>query len=189
MVRVFFFFFKIFIFREREGEREGEKQQCVVGSRVPPTGDLVHNPGMCPDWELNWQPFGWQTGTQTPEQHQPGPLLFFLIPTWGHVFWFRQRGRRREEEREKEKPWLAATHIRPYRGFTGHLGTCPEWGSNLQPFGVGMTLQPAEPHGLGAQGSFCCVLSLGLWQALPEEELNSGMMACSKLPILRKAYS
>ena len=51
-------FFYLFVFREGEGrEKEGEKQ-CVAASRVPPTGDLVRNPGMCPDWELNWQPFG-----------------------------------------------------------------------------------------------------------------------------------
>ena len=54
---LFFFFLKILlIFRERgrEGAREGEKHQCVVASRAHPTGDLAHNPGMCPDWELNW---------------------------------------------------------------------------------------------------------------------------------------
>ena len=45
----------LFIFRERgrEEERAGEKHQCVVASHVPPTGDLAHNPGMCPDWESN----------------------------------------------------------------------------------------------------------------------------------------
>ena len=45
----------LFIFREmgREGEREGEKHQCVVASHEPPTGDLAQNPGMYPDWELN----------------------------------------------------------------------------------------------------------------------------------------
>ena len=50
--------FYLFIFRERgrEGEREGEKHQCVVASHVPPTGDLAHNPGVCPDWELNCDP-------------------------------------------------------------------------------------------------------------------------------------
>ena len=44
-----------FIFRQRgrEGEREREKHQCVVASHVPATGDLAHNPGMGPDWELN----------------------------------------------------------------------------------------------------------------------------------------
>ena len=33
-----------------------------------PTGD----PGMCPDWESNWQPFGSQVDTQSTEPHQPG---------------------------------------------------------------------------------------------------------------------
>ena len=26
---------------------------------APPKGDLAHNPGMCPDLELNQQPFSW----------------------------------------------------------------------------------------------------------------------------------
>ena len=48
-------FFKDFIqlLLERKGKRQGEKHQCVVASTVPPTGDLAHNPGMCPDWESN----------------------------------------------------------------------------------------------------------------------------------------
>ena len=50
-----FLFFKIFYLfileRGREGEREGEKHQCVVASCLPSTGDLACNPGMCPDWE------------------------------------------------------------------------------------------------------------------------------------------
>ena len=59
-------FFKIlFIFRKRGRERErkgeGEKHQCVVASHAPPTGDLAHNTGMCPDWESNWRPFGLQS--------------------------------------------------------------------------------------------------------------------------------
>ena len=37
-----------------------------------PTRDLACNPGMCPDWELNWRPFGLQAGTQSTEPHQPG---------------------------------------------------------------------------------------------------------------------
>ena len=39
---------------------------------MPPTGDLAHNPGMCPDWESNWRPFGLQAGSQSTEPHQPG---------------------------------------------------------------------------------------------------------------------
>ena len=64
----------LFIFRERggEGEREGEKHQCVVASHAPPTGDQAHNPGMCPDWESNQQPFGSQACTQSTELYQPG---------------------------------------------------------------------------------------------------------------------
>ena len=40
--------FYLFIFRDRgkEGEREGQKHQCVVASHTPATGDLAHNPGM-----------------------------------------------------------------------------------------------------------------------------------------------
>ena len=44
-------FIYLFLERLKEGEQEGEKHQCVVASRVPPTGDLACDPGMCPDWE------------------------------------------------------------------------------------------------------------------------------------------
>ena len=40
-----------------------------------PTGDLAHNPCMCPDWESNRQPFSFQAGTQSTEPYQPGLLL------------------------------------------------------------------------------------------------------------------
>ena len=63
--------------REIEREREREKHQCVVASHAPATGEPAHNPGMCPDWELNPQPFDLQGGTQSTEPHQPG--LVFLI--------------------------------------------------------------------------------------------------------------
>ena len=77
-------YFYLLIFRERgrEEEREGEKCQCVVASRAPPTGDLACNPSMRPDWESNQQPFGSQAGTQwgSTEPHQPG-LLCDLFDT------------------------------------------------------------------------------------------------------------
>ena len=57
---LYFYFFKdfiYFIFRERgkEGEREGEKHQCLVSSHASPNWgpNLTHNPSMCPDGELN----------------------------------------------------------------------------------------------------------------------------------------
>ena len=77
VLSVIFFFLKIlFIFREREGEREGEKHQCVLASCMPPTGDLAHTPGMYPDWESNRRPFGLQAGAQSTEPPQPGPSHF-----------------------------------------------------------------------------------------------------------------
>ena len=42
---------------------------CLSRARF---GDLAHNPGMCPDWESNQQPFDLQAGTQFTEPHQPG---------------------------------------------------------------------------------------------------------------------
>ena len=58
----------------REGERKGEKHQCVVASHAPPTGehDLESKPCMFHDWESNQQPFGSQVGAQFIEPHQPG---------------------------------------------------------------------------------------------------------------------
>ena len=61
----------------REGDREGEKHQCVAATHVPPTGDLARNPGMCPDWELNWRHFGSQAATQSTKPHQPGLNIHF----------------------------------------------------------------------------------------------------------------
>ena len=81
-VSFFFFpFFKDFIYlfleKRREGEREGEKQQCVVASHALPSGDPACNPGMCPDWESNQKPFGSQASTQSTEPHQAGLDLKF----------------------------------------------------------------------------------------------------------------
>ena len=33
----------------------------MIAFHVASTGDLACNPGMCPDWELNWWPFGSQS--------------------------------------------------------------------------------------------------------------------------------
>ena len=49
----------------------------MVASRTPPTEDLTYNPGMCPDWELNWQSFGWQAGTQSTDPYSQGEDLHF----------------------------------------------------------------------------------------------------------------
>ena len=83
-----FYFYFIFRQREREGEKEREKHQCTreihqsVASRMPLTGCLACNPGMCPDWELNQQPVGFQPGTQSTEPHQPGLFSFLKLASF-----------------------------------------------------------------------------------------------------------
>ena len=66
----------MYLFLQKGQEREEEKHSCVVASCTPPTGDLACNPGMCPDRESNWQPFGSQASAQPTEPHQPGLCLF-----------------------------------------------------------------------------------------------------------------
>ena len=70
--KLLFIFLRFHLFLEREEGREGEKHQCVVASHEPPTGDLVCNPGICPDWELNRRSFGSQASTQSTEPRLPG---------------------------------------------------------------------------------------------------------------------
>ena len=59
--------------QSREGGREASMCGCLSWT---PTEVLAHNPGVCPDWEPNWQPFGSQAGAQSTEPHQPGPHFF-----------------------------------------------------------------------------------------------------------------
>ena len=57
---------------------------CGGLSRAP-TGDLVCNPGMCPDWEWNQQPFGLQAIPQaTPARAELA--LFELEDLLGESF-------------------------------------------------------------------------------------------------------
>ena len=56
----------------------GEKEQCVVVSHLPPTGDLACKPRTCPDWESNGQHFG-----------SGGSVIPVLRPTHNsHIFCF-----------------------------------------------------------------------------------------------------
>ena len=78
-----FSFFKdfIYLFLERAEEKEkGRERNIYVWLPLvhPLTGDLACNPGMCPDWALNWRPFGLQARTQSTEPHQPGLIVFLF---------------------------------------------------------------------------------------------------------------
>ena len=57
---MFFFKYFIYLFLDKGEGREKERKRNlnVAASHTPPTGDLAHSPGMCPDWESNQRPFG-----------------------------------------------------------------------------------------------------------------------------------
>ena len=57
----------------------------------PPTGDLAYNPGMCPDWELNWGPYGLQATAQSIESHQLEMYCYFFFNPKGTFIDFRER--------------------------------------------------------------------------------------------------
>ena len=84
--------FYLFIFRKMGREKESERNIYVweihqlVVSLSPQTRDLVHIPGMCPDWESNWWPFGSQAGTQSNEPHQPWQVLLHFRPSKRFIF-------------------------------------------------------------------------------------------------------
>ena len=45
---------------------------------APNGGDLACNPGMCPEQESNWQPFGLWEDAQPPEPCLSGQILLFF---------------------------------------------------------------------------------------------------------------
>ena len=70
-------FFKSLFLDRGEGRGKGGRETSMCGcTRTPPTGDLAHNPGMCPDWESNLRPFGSHASTQSTEPQQPGQIKF-----------------------------------------------------------------------------------------------------------------
>ena len=90
---LFYFILKRFYLLLHEGEgREKERERNIhvwLPLACPPPGNLVFNPGMCPDWESNRWPFGSHAGTQSTEPHQPWWILnnfkfqIFSPPYWG----------------------------------------------------------------------------------------------------------
>ena len=87
---VFLFLLRFYLFILRETGMEGEKQrgkhQCVVASHTPATGDLDHNPVMCPDWESNCDPLAHRPALNPLSYTSQGqfvllnPFTFFHSP-------------------------------------------------------------------------------------------------------------
>ena len=65
----------MYLFLDR-GEGREKEQERNINVWLPlthsPYEDLDCNPGMCPDWESNWWPFGLQASAESAETHHPG---------------------------------------------------------------------------------------------------------------------
>ena len=73
-LRIFFLDF-IYLFLHRGEGRKKERERNInvwLPLMCPPTRDLARTPGMCPDCESNWRPFGSQACAQSTDPHQPG---------------------------------------------------------------------------------------------------------------------
>ena len=85
------FFFKdfIYLFLERGGGREKERERniSVVASHLAPTGNLACNPGMCHDWELNLRPSGSQP-TLNPLSYTRQALLCFNVAIYFFLYYY-----------------------------------------------------------------------------------------------------
>ena len=68
-------------FLERGEGREKERERNItvwLPLAHPPTGDLACNPGLCPDWESNWQPFGFSLALN-PLNHTSQDIFFLHL--------------------------------------------------------------------------------------------------------------
>ena len=74
-LKIFYLFTYLFLDRGEGREKEREKNIHVWLPLAHPTlGNLACNPRMCPNWELNQQPFGPQASAQYTETYQPGRM-------------------------------------------------------------------------------------------------------------------
>ena len=80
LTKSFFSFLKDVIYFLGRGEgKEKERETSMCGCLLwGPTGDLAHNPGLSPDWESNWWPFGLQARAQSTELQPARAQEFFL---------------------------------------------------------------------------------------------------------------
>ena len=75
----------------------------MVASRMPPTGDLAHNPGMCPAWESNQRPFDSQAGAQ-PLSHTSQDVGIFN--RYKHAQGFKEKdGQNEQADGKSQEIW------------------------------------------------------------------------------------
>ena len=77
-----------------------------------------------------------------------------LFPFWGRIsilrfYLFIERGKGREEERERNiNVWLLLSRA-PTEDLARNPGLCPDWESNLRPLALWNNARPTEPHRSG----------------------------------------
>ena len=106
----------------------------MVASRTPPTGDVAHHPGLCPDWESKGDPLVHRPA-HNPLSHTSQGWNFFFNPHLRTCLLTVERGEERERNtdvRDKCQPHIASN-------------MCPDQESKPQPFGV-RDDAPTEPR-------------------------------------------
>ena len=76
----------VYLILQREEEREEGREKYInvqekhrwVASYTPPTRELAHNPGMCPDQESKWWPFSLQM-TPNPLSHTSQGCMIYIF--------------------------------------------------------------------------------------------------------------
>ena len=91
MISPFFLVLTQGYFREQRGERKGEKhrykKEASIGCLLYAwTGNWTLSLAMCPDQELNPQPFCYGMMLQPTEPHQPGWGMICFIPLFIYHF-------------------------------------------------------------------------------------------------------
>ena len=127
----------IILFLERRERREKEREKHINASCMHPNygpRDQTCNPGMCPNRQLNQQPFTFQDNAQPAEPAEPhwsGPMLYmyFLIFLLRFHFIFREKGREGVREGEKHQ-CMVASHVALTGDLARNPGMCPDWESN-----------------------------------------------------------
>ena len=69
-----------------EGERKGEKHQCVVASHAPPPGDLACTLGMCPSRGIEPVTLWFAGRHSNPLSHTSQGLFQFLAKRFSDRF-------------------------------------------------------------------------------------------------------
>ena len=119
--RIFFFQrFYLFIFRQGEGGRNTEKSMRGCRSRMPPTGDLAHNPSLCPD-------LGIKPGTLWFEAWR---WMHCATPTMAPYVFIHFKGRERRRNEKDQSEIGCNPGMCPGRELNPLNFCCVRWDSN-----------------------------------------------------------